>query len=527
MTKTPKSSSGTKSASAASGSARPSKHSKSSKTPVTIDLEAESVTANESAKATPPNTAQSNNAARSVPKTAPRPRAAEVFANKAEAGANKAAKLDQKSATTSTSDKSTTSNPSGAASQNNASKGTKPVVQKPTSPLLAGCLGGVVALLLAGGAQYVGLLGSPGASTGNSISAQMLDSRSDELNNKISEIDEKLAVFENAMADGDSSSLSAQDVTNLVEARVNDLAAQIGTSQGETQNVSAALAPINQTLDDLTARLESLSNKVASEAANSGSEQTTSSTDDQSLAQLRDQIAKLDLQITTLGNDLSQKLAGKADGEEIAQIKSALGEVETNLSGTSSQLQEQAAQLQSVGEKITNAPSKEAAKAIAAAALKSAVDQGTPFADALATFNTITGNEVDLGALEPFAKTGLPPFNAISSQFLNGVGGKIRAVLIKPADDSFASRLLSGARSLVEVKPLGPVDSSAPDAAVSEIENSLASGQLAAALAAWNTLPKEAKEASKDWEQAASARLGADTLIADAIRKFLVSNSDS
>ena len=77
--------------------------------------------------------------------------------------------------------------------------------------------------------------------------------------------------------------------------------------------------------------------------------------------------------------------------------------------------------------------------------------------------------------------------------------------------------MVAGARSLVSVRPVGPVAGSDPPAVVSRMEAAVATGDLATALRERDGLPPAGKDASAAWAAKAMERVNADRLLVQPV----------
>ena len=89
------------------------------------------------------------------------------------------------------------------------------------------------------------------------------------------------------------------------------------------------------------------------------------------------------------------------------------------------------------------------------------------------------------------------------------------------------SRLLSGAKSLVKVKPVAPIEGDDVTAISSRIAYALQSGDLSKASAEWTGFSDAAKQVSQNWHSDLSARLTANSLLAQAVESFMVKPTPS
>ena len=173
-------------------------------------------------------------------------------------------------------------------------------------------------------------------------------------------------------------------------------------------------------------------------------------------------------------------------------------------------------------ERAADGIDKQAARAIAAAAVKSDIDRGVPFTGSLETLVSVAGESESLTALAAYAESGVPTAAQLADGFEATGEAIIVAVTPKPKND-LASRLLAGAKSMVKIKPIAPETGSTPLAVVSQLETSIRTGDLEKASELWETLPDAGKEVSADWHKGVKARIAANVLVANSIQSFLLS----
>jgi hypothetical protein len=149
-----------------------------------------------------------------------------------------------------------------------------------------------------------------------------------------------------------------------------------------------------------------------------------------------------------------------------------------------------------------------AARILAGNALRDAYHRGIPFADLLQSLEKITGDSPAIAALKADAARGVASDDELKRRFADLTGAILSASA--PKQEGVVNRLIANARSLVEIRPAGPVEGDTPQAIVSRIEADLDSGTLEAALAEWQALPEAARAASQDWADRLKARIAAD-----------------
>ena len=152
------------------------------------------------------------------------------------------------------------------------------------------------------------------------------------------------------------------------------------------------------------------------------------------------------------------------------------------------------------------------ALAVAATALKSAVDRGGPFNTELDAVRTLGVTGTDIAALTSRAAQGVPSVQALMRSFQSLSRPVLDAAT--PAGETTIDRLVQGASRLVTVRPAGETPGESPAALVSRIEAKLARNDLAGALADLQLLPDPAKRVAAQFSGDLAARVEAERLIA-------------
>ena len=335
------------------------------------------------------------------------------------------------------------------------------------STLAAGLLGGVIALAGAGALQFVGLIGYPGgAEVAGSVSTVEAD---------VAALKTEVAALKQGGAPDDG--------------RVDGLA---------------------RSLDQVKTDLAALQQAVQAGGAGDGS----------AVAALNAKIAEIEPTVAGLGRgdggaapvDLSainEKLAGvealaKAAGEAGSVVDGRLGALEQSVAALTAKVDAQASQ-------------PKIALAIASAALKSAIERGTPFQAEIETFAAVAPDAPDLPALRAYAENGVATRAEILAETDAAANAMIAAANPPEQDAGYLDRLLSSAESLVSVRPIGAVEGPGVPETVARMEAAIQSGDLAKALAEYDTLPEAAKAAGASLADKIKARVDAERLVDQAI----------
>ncbi|TPI11368.1 phage tail protein [Mesorhizobium sp. B4-1-3] len=319
--------------------------------------------------------------------------------------------------------------------------------------LAAGVVGGVIALAGAGLLQAVGLIGAPG-SNGGSLNG---------VNGEITALRSEIA----ALKEGGGTGVSAKvdGLSSALEQVKADVAA-LKSSAGQSGDGAALKA-----LGDKVGQIET----TVAELQKNGNAAPVD------LGPLNEKIAGLDAQV-------------KSTGDAAKAVDGRLAALEQSVSQLSGKVDAQASQ-------------PKIALAIAASALKSALDRGAPFATELDTFAAIAPDAPELAALRSYAEKGVPTRATIASEADAAANAMVEAA--KPADQNagFFQSLVSSAESLVKVRPVGAIEGKGAPETVARMEVAVNQGDYAKALSEYDTLPDAAKAAGADFAGKLKARI--------------------
>jgi len=331
-----------------------------------------------------------------------------------------------------------------------------------------GILGGLIVAALLGGAYFAGFI--PQRATGDSALQAELQALRDST----------------APLQQDIASLTTQlyEMGLVVNQNKDEIAAlkQAGPEAAPADidaRLTAFQQPIDERLAALQQRIEALPQQGAAP----------------DLTPLQGEIARIDTDAKEAAA-AQQALAGRIDG------------LERQVASFSERLAEQAEQ-------------PGVALAIAASALKAAIDRGTPFMSELETYAAIAPDSPEIAVLRELAASGVPTRAAIEARMPATATAMIDAGRQIDPQAGIVDRLLSSAQSLVSVRPVGMVEGSDTPAIVARMEALLRNGDLAGALAQYDTLPQAAKDAGADLAAQMRARHSADEVVGRALAAAL------
>lgn len=233
-------------------------------------------------------------------------------------------------------------------------------------------------------------------------------------------------------------------------------------------------------------------------------------------ADITSRLAALESNTSTTGGgstEMDQKLA--ALEAELSSLKSANAAAAATSTQLAGRLQQAEAQIADKG------PEQQAARAVAAAALKSAVDRGGSFEAELQTYKTVAGDDPAIANLQPFAAKGVLSRIELQRQVSGVADSMVEAVAQPDPEQGLASRLYSSALSVVKVRKVGDVTGNTPEDIVARFEDRLRSGDFTAAAREWETLPDAAKTASQSFKQELDARIEVENLVGGALTRAI------
>jgi hypothetical protein len=167
---------------------------------------------------------------------------------------------------------------------------------------------------------------------------------------------------------------------------------------------------------------------------------------------------------------------------------------------------------------------KPARLAVAAEALRIAVERGQPFAEELATAKALKPDAAALAPLDAFAAGGIPNDAALGRELSALVQPMMKAVAqANPGQTDYLDRLQANFEKLVRIRPVNAPTGDDSAAMLARIEFKAARGDIAGALPEIAKLPADARAKAQPWiakveardkAVAASRRFYADTVAA-------------
>ncbi|WP_208601676.1 COG4223 family protein [Rhizobium aethiopicum] len=274
------------------------------------------------------------------------------------------------------------------------------------------------------------------------------------------------------------------------------------TASPELADLSGEIDGLKQTVANLAASPASpgdgaLETRVAALETAAKNPAAAPSADPASVEALNQKIAELSSQVDQLRSTLAQSSDQQTSSD--ADIAKRLAEAEKKL----------------------NEPREDVAvaRAIAAAALKAAIDRGGPFLAELDTFAGVASDDPAIADLRSFAETGVPSRAELMRQAPDVATAIVEAVNQPDPNQSWSDRLMASAKSLVTVRPVGNIEGESVEAIAARMEDKVKNGDLPGASAEWNALPAPGKQASAAFKQSLEARIRVEELVGGALSK--------
>ncbi|MBY5622342.1 hypothetical protein HFO48_13850 [Rhizobium leguminosarum] len=274
------------------------------------------------------------------------------------------------------------------------------------------------------------------------------------------------------------------------------------TTSPETAGLAGEIDGLKQSVANLAANPAStddseLEKRVAALETTAKAPAVAAPTDSANVDALNQKIAELTGQVDQLRSTLAQSSEQQTtNGADIAK-----------------RLEE--------AEKKLNEPREDVAvaQAIAAAALKAAIDRGGPFLAELDTFAGVAPDDPAVADLRAFAETGIPSRAELVGEVPDVATAIVEAVNQPDPNQSWSDRLMSSAKSLVTVRPVGNIEGESVEAITARMEEKVKNGDLPGASAEWNSLPALGKQASAAFKQSLEARIRVEELVGGALSK--------
>lgn len=339
--------------------------------------------------------------------------------------------------------------------------------------MAAGIVGGVIALAGAGALQFAGILPAGDANGANLMR--------DSVQAELAQLKQAVAGLEN----------SPGGIETELGNRVDALAQAVDQLKTDASNLQQAVETSSGGGDN--ADLRALEARLAEAEA--------------SIAALRQR-----------GGEQPSAGDVAAIGEKLAGLEALVGVADEAAKGTSERLATLEQTVSTLSGRVeAQAAQPKIALSIAASALKSAVDRGAPFEAELETFAAIAPDAPEIQSLRAYAGQGVASRDDLLSESDAAVKAMIAAARPIAEDAGFFDRLLNSAESLVSVRPIGAVEGAGVPETAARMEFAVKAGNLEQALAEYGSLPEPARAAGSVFAEKLRARAEAERLVGQLV----------
>jgi len=268
------------------------------------------------------------------------------------------------------------------------------------------------------------------------------------------------------------------------------------------------LSTLETRLDDQSAEIDDLSDRLESAESQSDTEAPDLSGIESSLDDLGTRLDDLTERMETIDtrvSDLEARPTPTTEGgsgatsEELTDLRETLNtqreQIETLMDNAARQ------------EEMAQQSARDTLRRAALTRLQTALDTGAPFDTALSDLRD-TGQDIP-APLSQVAETGVPTLSDLRQSFPDAARDALTAARRSGSEGSENGGFASFLSSQLGVRSLEPREGSDPDAVLSRAEAALREGRLADTLAELEALPEEARTELSDWMDRATMRLDA------------------
>lgn len=354
--------------------------------------------------------------------------------------------------------------------------------KKSASPVGAGIIGAVIALVGGAGLQWAGILPAM-QNTAPQISAEVTE--------KISGLEQNLTALDTKLSE-QSTSDSASLVSNLsaLTSRIDALETLV---QNDNTGALEAISTINARLDEMSSTIINMKNAPAVGLENAGTLPEGLQDEIANLVALSAAQATEINSLKTLVETTAQASSvDEATAQTIADMQARLKTAETALEKSQSDIP--------------------IARSLAAVTVKNAIDRGGKFTVELDAYAQLDSENPALTELQTIAAQGVLSRADLLQKFETIANQIISADKPENADTDIVTRLLDSAANMVKIRQVGDVEGDTAEAIVARMEQRLLSGELDNAMSEWQKLSDASKAASQNYSDQLQARMTAEKL---------------
>ena len=211
----------------------------------------------------------------------------------------------------------------------------------------------------------------------------------------------------------------------------------------------------------------------------------------------------------------------KSVADNVAAMSRRIDSLEAALRETNGQIEKLSAAATELQTRVreTGPGSDRASRlAVAAAALRAAVERGDPYATELAIVKPLASDATNIAVLEPFVASGLPSQLALGQELAAIVRPMLAATTEPPRDGGFLEKLQANAEKLVRIRPIEEARGDDRVAVLTRIEQRAAQGNVSGAMTELAKLPVDVR--AQPPLQAWTAKVEARIKAVDASRRL-------
>jgi hypothetical protein len=261
-----------------------------------------------------------------------------------------------------------------------------------------------------------------------------------------------------------------------------------------SNEVEALKARVSEAPTGNAADLQPIETRLAALEKTAG-EGSTAAADPQALTKVQDDVARM--------------------ATELAALREAIARTTEAVSTTEGTLTERIA----AAEQKLEEPRSDVtvARAVAASALKTAIDRGGPYLAELEALASISPDDPAVAGLREHAAVGAPSRADMVRDFQDTADRILDAVHQPEGEQGIFNRLVSSAASAVRVRPVGSVEGDTPEAVVARIETKLQNGDFKGAQIEWKTLPESGQAAAAEYKRTLDRRVTIEDMIGGVV----------
>ena len=202
--------------------------------------------------------------------------------------------------------------------------------------------------------------------------------------------------------------------------------------------------------------------------------------------------------LETSSGDASLSQAVRTE-EQLARFRGQLDQLVANAEARIADAEAKIAEIE--GRALEAGGALAAGNRFAIARLRAAVETGAPYADIISTMEDVPSELAD------HARTRIPTLHALQQEFPGAARAALAASRSISGDGTVGDRIVAFLRRATSARSLTPREGESADAILSRAEARLAEGDLPAALAELESLPRASRSAMADWIARAEFRL--------------------